>query len=193
MENQEVPVLTAPSRARIRLTRRQRAAADKFFRMHYTQLLALAMYMGATREEADDAIESAMIYMLNKWDKIRKPYAYARKAVVHELIKQRTRSRRFAPLPDEGDDQLGARDHDLGQDERLTVWEDRQWVMGLLNSLPPRQQEVMALIVDEFRPVEIATLLGRDPDAVRQNLMAARRRLRTAISEQRKQAAEGTV
>ena len=71
------------------------------------------------------------------------------------------------------------------------MWEDSQWVRELLNSLPPRQQEVMALIIDEFRPAEIAALLGKDAAAVRQNLLAARRRLRTAISEQRKQAGEG--
>jgi RNA polymerase sigma factor (sigma-70 family) len=191
MADEIVPVLTAPSRGRIRLTRRQKAAADRFFRIRYTQLLALAMYMGATREEAEDAIESVMIYMLSRWEKIRTPQTYARKAVVHELIKQKTRSRRFVPLLDKDGELLGDRDRDLGQEDQLTVWENRQWVMSLLNSLPPRQQEVMALIVDEFRPKDIAALLGRDPDAVRQNLMAARRRLTTAISEQRKQAAEG--
>ena len=197
MDNEEGPVLTPPLRGRIRLTRRQRAAADRFFRMRYTQLLALAMYMGATKEEADDAIESVMIYMLYRWETIRKPHAYARTAVVREVIKQRTQSRRFVPLPDEDGESLGSRDHDPRQQDQLTVWENRQWVMGLLNSLPSRQQEVMALIVDEFKPVEIAALLGRDSDAVRQNLMVARRRLsaeirvRTAISERRKQAGEG--
>lgn len=192
MENEKVPVLTAPPRGRrARLTRRQKSAAAEFFEESYTRLLRFAMYMHATKEEAEDAIESAMIDMLDRWEEIRDPYAYARKAVARELIKQRTRARRFAPLAEEGDEHPGRRNHDLAQEERLTVWEDSQWVRELLNSLPPRQQEVMALIIDEFRPAEIAALLGKDAAAVRQNLLAARRRLRTAISEQRKQAGEG--
>ena len=140
------------------------------------------MYLGATREEADDAVESVMIDMLARWGMTRDPLAYARARISHELIKQRTRARRFVPFPDEDGEYLGGRDRDRSQEEQLTVWADTQWVRGLLNSLPPRQQEVMALIVDEFKPAEIAVLLGRDPAAVRQNLMAARRRLKTALS-----------
>lgn len=148
--------------------------------------MTLAMYMGATNEEAEDATEAAMIDMLDRWETIRKPTAYARTAVMREVIKQRAHSQRFVPLSDEDGEHLGGGDRDPGQEEQLTVWEDSQWVRDLLNSLPPRQQEVMALIVDEFRPTEIAVLLGRDPAVVRQNLMAARNRLRTAVSEQRK-------
>ena len=191
MENEKVPVLMPPLPGRRGLTRRQKSAAAQFFREHYTRLLAFAMYMRATREEAEDAIESVIIYMLDRWEEIREPYHYARRAVANELIKERTRSRRTVPLSDEGDEHLGRRDHDFAQEEQLTVWEDTQWVRDLLNSLPPRQQEVMALIVDEFKPAEIAVLLGKDAAAVRQNLLAARRRLKTALSEQRKQAEEG--
>jgi RNA polymerase sigma factor (sigma-70 family) len=169
----------AAGQPRKRITPSASRAAGRFFRASYARLLAFALYMGATREEAEDAIESTMIDMLDRWEKIRNPQAYARKAVTRELIAQRKQSRRFIPLPDEGGEHLGGRDHDPPQEEKLTVWEDIQWVRGLLNSLPRRQQEVMALIVDEFRPAEIATLLGRDPAAVRQNLLAARRRLST--------------
>jgi RNA polymerase sigma factor (sigma-70 family) len=192
MENEKAPVLTPPAAGRKgRLTRRQRSAAAQFFRENYIRLLTWAMYMQATRKEAEDAIESAMIYMLDLWDEILDPYADARTAAKNELIKQRIRLRRFDPLSDKGGEHSGRRDHDLAQEEQLTVWEDDQWVRELLNSLPPRQQEVMALIVDEFRPAEIAVLLGKDYAAVRQNLLAARRKLMAAISEQRKQAGEG--
>lgn len=189
MENNEVPVLSPPARKRgIRLPRRHKDAAAEFFEEFYLRLLALAMYMGATKEEAEDAIESVMIDMLDRWETIRAPRAYARKAVAREVIRQRTLARRFVSLPEKDGEYPGGRDRDRAQEEQLTVWEDNQQVKELLNSLPPRQKEVMALIVDEFRPAEIAVLLGRDHAAVRQNLMAARQRLTTAVSEQRRQA-----
>jgi DNA-directed RNA polymerase specialized sigma24 family protein len=53
--------------------------------------------------------------------------------------------------------------------------------MQLLNALPPAQREVMAFIIDEFEPVEIAALFGKTPAAVRQNLRAARQKLKSAV------------
>jgi RNA polymerase sigma-70 factor (ECF subfamily) len=61
------------------------------------------------------------------------------------------------------------------------LWEDGQWVIQLLESLPPKQAEVMVLVVDGLAPVDIAGLLGRTPEAVRQNLMEARKRLKRAL------------
>lgn len=179
--HRQAAVLTAlvPRRFRSHLDRRSRAAAAEFFERHYLKLLAFSMYMGATREEAEDAVESVMIGMLDRWKKIGNPLAYARRAVAREVLRQRTRSQ-----------PLGRRDRGAAQEERPTVWEDTQWVRGLLNSLPPRQQEVMALIMDEFSPAEMAVMLGRDPAAIRQSLKAAWRGWRTAASAQRKQAAK---
>ncbi len=56
-------------------------------------------------------------------------------------------------------------------------------MLELLEQLPPAQREVMACIVDDLRPAEIAELLGKNPAAVRQNLSAARRRLRKYLAE----------
>src|SRR4029077_13926649 len=116
MINEEASVVSAPG---IRLTRQQRDAADKFFRESYRQLLTFAMYLGATREEADDAVESVMIDMLARWGMTRDPLAYARARISHDLIKQRTRARRFVPFPDEDGEYLGGRDRDRSQEEQL--------------------------------------------------------------------------
>jgi DNA-directed RNA polymerase specialized sigma24 family protein len=62
------------------------------------------------------------------------------------------------------------------------VWEDQEWVVQVLSSLPAGQRAVMALVVDGFTPAEIAVRLGRSPAAVRQCLMAARRRLRETVA-----------
>jgi DNA-directed RNA polymerase specialized sigma24 family protein len=44
--------------------------------------------------------------------------------------------------------------------------------------LPPAQQEIFALLVDEYSQKEIADLLGKNPAAIRQTVSNARRTLR---------------
>jgi len=183
VETNKVPVRTVPSRRR-RASRVPEAEAEAFYRTEYRPLLATAMYVGATRDEAEDAAESVILEMLNRWGKISDPRAYARKAVVSNFIKQKTRPRRLIRRLVAFGEWTNGLDHDLRQEAQLTVWEDRQWVLQLLDSLPPRQREAMKLIVDEFSPAEVAILLGRNPDAIRQNLKEARRKLRNALSDQ---------
>ena len=171
------------------LTRRDRSdsplsAVEAFYRTHYPGLLAHAMYIGVTREDAEDAVEAVIITMLPKWGEIQHPYHYARTAVTNELLKLRSRSRLAGRRMLESGMVASDRDQDLKQQNQLTMWEDRQWVTQILSSLPPRQRETLAYIIDEFSPSEIALLLGRDPAAVRQNLMDARRRLKSTLPKQ---------
>ena len=70
-------------------------------------------------------------------------------------------------------------------DRELNLWEDREWVVQLLKTLPSKQAEVMAMVVDDFTPSEIAELLGRSPEAVRQSLREARQRLKRALQQER--------
>ncbi len=146
---------------------------DEFFRQHYRNMIRNAMYAGATKEEAEDAVSDAMLGMLGRWCTLSNPVAYARRAVLNSFVKVRQRERRRAEL-------LAAEPKPSvhGEDAGLTLWEDRQWVAQLLNSLPERQREVMALVVDGIEPRDIAELLGRSAAAVRQNLLEARKRLR---------------
>lgn len=157
----------------------QRAAAPPeytvFFHDHYRELVRAAMYMGASRDEADEAAATTMQEVLRRWRRIDDPLAYARRAVVSNFLKEKTRGlgrlrrrmvERAAYTP------AGREDQDLN------AWEGRQWVMQKLQSLPASQREVMARIVDGYSPVEIATLLGKTPEAVRQCLCAARERLK---------------
>lgn len=145
-----------------------------FFRSAYRQVVQTVIYAGATETEADEAAAAAMEEVLRRWDQIRLPRAYARKAAVSHFLKEKERGNnrirhRLAGLAE------ARRDGAL--DPGLTVWEDSQWVEQLLNSLPAAQREVMEFIVAGFAPSEVAVLLGKTPEAVRQNLKAARSRL----------------
>lgn len=52
----------------------------------------------------------------------------------------------------------------------------------LLKALPPAQREVVACMIDTFTLQEIAQMLGKTEATVRQNLCAARKRLRSYLA-----------
>jgi len=156
------------------------AGFSAFFREHHRYLIQTAMYAGATRQEARLAAQDAMTDVLKRWSDIGNPVAYARQAVLSCFLKARR----------DGLDRIRIKQvrHGAGTpaarlDQNLTAWEDKQWVCQLLDSLPPKQREVMALVVDGFEPSDIAALLGRSPEAVRQNLREARTRLKQTLEE----------
>jgi len=59
----------------------------------------------------------------------------------------------------------------------VEAWEQRHEVLRLLDRLPPRQRQVLAWALDGHTPAEIANELEITPEAVRANLMKARRAL----------------
>jgi RNA polymerase sigma factor (sigma-70 family) len=165
--------------------KRQEPAASKqnfeeFYRSSYRLLLRDVIVAGGSPHEAEDALAAAMVEVIQRWDRISNPRAYARRAGISNLIKNRQRG-----LPRLRDRLIerGAVPAPQEPDLALTAWEDREWVTQLLSSLPPAQQEVLACVVDEFKPKEIAELLGKTEAAVRQNLCAARAKLTSWLAQ----------
>jgi RNA polymerase sigma factor (sigma-70 family) len=119
-------------------------------------------------------VSAAMIEVLERWDTIENPQAYARRTAINYAIRTRQRgmSRITGRLVERGDVPLEG-----NLDPGLLVWEQQEWVTLLLKSLPPAERHVLAFVVDAFRPQEIAQLFGKTEAAVRQNLHAARKRL----------------
>jgi RNA polymerase sigma factor (sigma-70 family) len=153
---------------------------DAFFEDVYPLLMKIAMAVGATVDEAEDAANETMAYLYQRWDGIIDPRAYARRVVVNSVVKTRKRDgerlRRtvadahVTPAADGG--------------TALSAWEDRQWVVQHLQALPPAQREVMACVVDDMSSAEIAAVLGKTATAVRKNLQWARERLRHELAEE---------
>lgn len=152
---------------------------DDFYRDSFKSLMKTVMYAGATRHEAEDAVQDAMQELHRRWPEIEHPHAYARRAVRSSFLKIRDgeRLRRRKEQAAAGDCENGTENGD----QDLTIWEDQQWVRQLLDSLPPRQREVMKFVCEGYKPKEIAQILGKTPNAVRQNLHAVRRRLMLAL------------
>lgn len=153
---------------------------ENFYRSSYRLLLRDVIFAGGNPHEAEDALSAALVDVFQRWDRIVSPYAYARRAAISNLIKNRQRG-----LPRVRDRLIehgavpGAQEQDLA----LTAWEDQEWVMQLLDSLPEAQREVLACMIDELTRQEIAQLLGKSEAAVRQNLCAARARLASWLAQ----------
>lgn len=152
---------------------------EDFFRDAWRELVRHAMIVGATKDEAEDAASQTLLEMLRRWPVQPHPLGYARRAVVNNYIKARTRgNQRIAQrlierghvLPQEG-----------AEDSRLTAAEDNEWAADVLSLLPPAQREVMERIARGHSRDEAPAVLGKSSEAVRRNLCDARARLRQLL------------
>jgi RNA polymerase sigma factor (sigma-70 family) len=153
---------------------------EDFFRKTYRPLIRDVILTGWNPHDVEEAVSAAMADVLQRWDAIENPHAYARRAAISHLIngKQRGLQRIRERIVQRGDLPL-----EYYLDPGLTVWEQQEWVSLLLKSLPRAQREVLACMVDMLSQKEIAQLLGKTEPAVRQNLRAARKRLANCLAE----------
>ena len=155
-----------------------RADLEAFLNGHYRYFLKTLMVVGASADDAHEAVQAAVADMLEKdtWNRLtRNPKAWVRIAVRHAYYdqqKKRRRNREIENLPPPSGSYL---------DDGSNCWADWQWVAQMLSTLPPAQREVFELVLAELAPQEIADLLGKTPDTIRQNLAHARRRLKVNL------------
>lgn len=149
---------------------------EDFFRGSYREVVKTAMVAGATQAEAEDAASRTFEDMLRRWPVTGAPLGYARKAVVHNFIKDKTR----------GDARTAQRLVERGyvlpslertEDDRLDGLEGHEWVVGILSYLTPAQHEVMSAAVSGLTTAEIAEDLGKSQAAIRRLMCDARARL----------------
>ncbi|MEV0326433.1 sigma-70 family RNA polymerase sigma factor [Micromonospora echinospora] len=143
-----------------------------FLRDSYRPLMRAAMLAGASKDEAHDAIQDAMIGIAKHWRTIDDPMPYARRAVINNVRKiwlsthrravRRTRYlvKNFERPPDQP-----------------SVWDDRDVFEDMLSKLTPSQRDIVRELLEGFTQAEVADLLGRSHDAVRTALTAIRKRL----------------
>jgi RNA polymerase sigma factor (sigma-70 family) len=148
---------------------------EDFYRSSYREVVRAALIAGATSEEAEDAVSKTMTEMLGIWPVPGHPLRYARKAVVHNFIKDKTRgtARVARRLVERGH----VTPHNGNEDQRLTAQEGREWTASVLSELTEAQREVMQLIADGLTYEEIAEALGKSRDVIRRRLSDARARL----------------
>jgi RNA polymerase sigma factor (sigma-70 family) len=154
---------------------------EAFWNHHYRCYLTVLMAVGATMEDACDTINDVIVDMLKKdaWGRLTiNPEAWVRKAVLHTYYDQQKRQRRKREI-----ERHWTLTPESYVDDGPNAWEDWQWVEQMLSTLPPTQRTIIELIIAESDAREIASLLGKTPDAIRQNLAHARKRLRANLGK----------
>jgi RNA polymerase sigma factor (sigma-70 family) len=163
---------------------KQRSASsgfEDFYRASYRDVFKVALLAGATELEAYEAVDTTMEDVLRRWEVIDNPLRYAGRAVVSNFLKSKTRGLNRIRQRQIARGEISAEAH---EDAGLTAWEDQQWVGQMLEHLTSTQRRVMVHVIDGLTPAEIAELLGKSPEAIRQSLCAARRRLRLALRQE---------
>jgi RNA polymerase sigma factor (sigma-70 family) len=141
-----------------------------FYRQTVEDLVGYLVWQGACLHEATDIAQDTMMTVYQRWDSIDHPRRYCFKVGLHTLARLRSRSLEdlTADLPEP---------NRLLRSSEVDNWITRHDLVEALRQLPPRQQQVMALTLKGFAPREIAELIGLSGDAVRANLMKARKAL----------------
>jgi RNA polymerase sigma factor (sigma-70 family) len=140
------------------------------YREHRLALLRLAFLVGASREQAEDVVQSAFASAHLRWTQVDDPLAYLKRAVVNQVKDdQRRWYRRRHRVPD------------LPPQTVLPPEVDETW--SLIGSLPWAQRAVVVLHYYEDLPlVEVAEVLSRPAATVRSDHRRALERLRKALA-----------
>jgi RNA polymerase sigma-70 factor (ECF subfamily) len=152
------------------------------FREKFRKLAGVALSLtGVTLQEAEDAAETALQQACERWPTLTNPGAWVYKATISNVMKikrKQAREARAVRSAQPDDCQPAAR-----EDPGLMEVEYRQWVMSVLDSLPPAQREAVALcLIDELSPAEAGELLGKSGAALRQALHAGREALKRHLA-----------
>ena len=147
------------------------AAFSAFYRRFVPSLVAFLVWQGGRLPEAADITQETMIKAYQRWSEIRHPESWARRVASRELV------RRTASVEEDLVDDPPEHSSLLPTLTSMEAWEQRHEVLRLLDRLPPRQRQVLAWTLDGYTPTEIADELKITPEAVRANLMKARRAL----------------
>jgi RNA polymerase sigma factor (sigma-70 family) len=136
-------------------------------------LIWFVMSLGANAEVAADVAQSAFTDAFPLWLRIRHPRAWLRRVAERGYYRRGFRETLVESPPERPEPLPTASDVEL-QDEARAV-------LAALAALPPKQRQVMAWCIDGYSPAEIASEIGADPAAVRQNLAKARKNLKQML------------
>jgi RNA polymerase sigma factor (sigma-70 family) len=126
--------------------------------------------MGASRADADDCVQEAMLLAWKRWGTIGEPAAWVNAVAVRGYWRLARRRHQEVSL-----DEAVREPADPG----LGIFtEEQQQVLHLLRQLPAQQRNVAALFYDGMATEEIAAVVGVSPATVRSHLRHARTTLR---------------
>lgn len=132
--------------------------------------------LGASRADAEDATQEAMIKAWEEWGSIESPRAWVSKVAYRAYLRKvHSRDRKAEPL--DGSFEDPATDSDL-----VVFADEQQRVLRLLRALPPGQRAIAACFYDGLACEEIAEAVNKPPSTVRSQLRHARTALKEMIA-----------
>lgn len=167
---------------------RLRAGEDvlgEWYRRELPVVTRLCLGFLASRSEADDAAQDAMLHLVDKldqWDP-RRAYAAWRSQVILNLCRDRERAGRRRREHEEAAAALVGTPSLPDPTDVAGTRELADLVAACLARMPRREREVFVLVdLEGTSPSDAASLLGIAGSTVRAALTLARRRVRGALS-----------
>ncbi|MET7425078.1 RNA polymerase sigma factor [Dactylosporangium sp. NPDC005555] len=163
---------------------RQRFAV--FYQEQFPLVVNYLLKFGADRAEAEDAVQSAMELLLRRADDVRSPAAWVR--VVARNVWMRAMRRQAMAIPagvaaEQVEPGAVRYASNLDPADVMRRVDEQQDAARMIRLLPRTQREVLAMVINGYRPAEIAEIMGKNSAAVRSNLTLARRRLGRLLAE----------
>jgi RNA polymerase sigma factor (sigma-70 family) len=131
--------------------------------------------LGASRADAEDATQEAMLEAWRQRDTIQYPVSWVRTVAIRAYWDRVRMRPQTVPLD-------GSASQAVGEPDLGIFAEEQQQVLHALRVLPPEQRTVVALFYDGATCDEIAAETGKSPATVRSHLRHARRTLKELMS-----------
>ena len=154
-------------------------AVTVIYREHYRSLVRLALLLVADSATAEDVVQDSFVAMHNAWRRLRDPdkgLSYLRQSVVNRsrsVLRRRGVAERHAPR---------AAPNIPSAEHSAFALLDRSQVIAALNTLPPRQREVLVLkFYADLGGPQIAATLGISQGAVKSHTSRAMAALRAVL------------
>ncbi|PBC92476.1 RNA polymerase sigma-70 factor (ECF subfamily) [Streptomyces sp. Ag82_O1-15] len=163
------------------LSPEEQAVYDDFFREVFPSLMRHVIFLGASSEEAADAVQDALTDVLQHWRNVERPKAWCRIAAIHYYLRSDARLNDGVRKAQQDFRQRRSDDaRSLGSE-----YEEWDFVIDFVDRhLKGAQRLVMALHIDGYEPQEIARELNKDPQTVRSHLRHARNKLAAALESE---------
>jgi RNA polymerase sigma-70 factor (ECF subfamily) len=145
-----------------------------FFREQFSRIAFLLIKLGASRADAEDATQDALVLAWRKLDSIDDHAAWVYTVATRAYWRVLRTRPVPAPLPESAPATTTA--SDLG-----IFTEEQQHVLSVLRQLPLMQRVVLALIYDGLTCKDIAEVLGISEATVRSHLRHARNNLKKVV------------
>lgn len=170
------PAAAQPAQASLSDRELRQNAFEGLFRAKRRALFGMLIAMDAPPDVAEDAVAEAFIDLWRNWDTVREPGAWLRAAAKSHFYRIRNVQQRECELDGESDQVP-----DPSAEGALSVLEHEQWVDQLMQHLTPAAREIFEPILRGSSTAEVAAILRKTRNTVRQGVHSARGQLKQLI------------